>query len=199
MSNARDLSDIRLPLSVAKGGTGGSYWSMLPIGMPIPLFTHLTGVTAPPTNSSDFRYIKLSSGDSYNTGVLGSESVTGTGALVLATGVITLAGSPLNGQTVQLINTEARSIRAGITAGTLLQDAIQNITGSIGAFFRATGLAGTGALGATQYGTTPPKAGVQGADPGDSATITFNASNSVRTDTETRVKSINAVYYMRIK
>ncbi len=80
-------------------------WRQQPVGVPIPILDSITGVAQPPTGNP-YRYIKLTASDSYNTGVLTSESVTGSAPLVVATAVISLAGSPINGQTVNLVNTE---------------------------------------------------------------------------------------------
>lgn len=79
---------------------------------------------------------------------------------------------------------------ASKTFGQKLGDAIRNITGATGAYFRAAATGSTGALGAAAYGSTPPKAGVQGTDPGDSATLEFNASLQVPTASENRPYTI---------
>lgn len=78
----------------------------------------LSGTVLPPTNNTNFRFAKLTAGDTYNAGVLTSESVSGTSPTITATAVISLSGSPLNGLTVNLINTERRFLRAG-ASGTL--------------------------------------------------------------------------------
>lgn len=102
----------------------GSEWYNKPIGEVFYLRDDLAGVAAPPTNNANYRYIKLTAADAYNTGVLTSETVTGSAPLITATAVISLAGSPLNGRTVNLLNTERRFIRAG-SSGTLEDDAFQ--------------------------------------------------------------------------
>ena len=209
-SDITQLTALSTAITIAQGGTGSTTaaasrtalalddgWVTQPIGALIALQSNLTGVTAPPTNQN-YRYVKLTASDSYNTGILTSETVSGSAPLVVATAVVNLAGSPLNGLTISLINTERRVLRAG-SAGTLEQDAIQNITGSASSYYRASGAGTSGAFTSGTYSTTPGKPGVVGGDPGDSATISFNASLSVRTDTETRVKSIGVTYYMRIK
>jgi hypothetical protein len=134
--DAADLSAGELALNTADGrlymkkadGTvlvlAGDPWICQPIGVPFPLWTHLAGVTAPPTDNANYRYIKLTASDSYNTGVLTGESVSGSAPLVQATAAISDAGSALNGQTVRLINTERRVIRAG-SSGTVEADAME--------------------------------------------------------------------------
>src|SRR5690606_6593990 len=105
-------------------------WLSKPIGEPFPLWDHIPGCPLPPTDNPNFRFIKLTAGDAYNTGVLTAESVTGTAPLVQATAEISLVGSPVDGATVHLINTEARVLRAGVS-GTVQDDALQNITGTL--------------------------------------------------------------------
>jgi microcystin-dependent protein len=79
---------------------------------------------------------------------------------------------------------------AGIDTGRVLGspqgDAIRNITGNAGAYFRATNSGAAGALSASTYGSTPPRAGSVGTDAGDSATLFFNASLVVPTAAENR-------------
>lgn len=78
--------------------------------------------------------------------------------------------------------------------GAIQRDAMQNITGSVSPFFRAEGLAPSGAFTITSYGNTPPQPGTFGAVPGDSATITLNASLVARTATETRPVNVAGVW-----
>lgn len=75
---------------------------------------NMVGATIPPTNDDRYRFIKLTAGDAYNSGALTGESVSGSAPLINATAVISNAGSPMNGQTVRLINTERRVLRAGL-------------------------------------------------------------------------------------
>ncbi|MDP2446580.1 hypothetical protein [Pseudomonas sp.] len=176
---------------------GLDLWAHIPIGSPFPLWTHLTGVTAPPTDNANYRYIKLTASDSYNTGVLSSESLSGSAPLVQATAAISDTGSALNGQTVRLINTERRALRAG-SSGTVEADALQNITGSFsGSDLVAIALNSTGLTGAFAAG------GSLSSRPSFTATAgvagTFDASRVARTASETRAKNIGADYYMRIR
>lgn len=160
-------------------------WAMQPIGVPIPVFDHLTGASIPSTTAG-YRYIKLTAADAHNTGVLTSESVTGSAPLVQATAVISLAGSPMNGQTVRLINTERRALRAG-SAGTAENDQFQGhrfnynapVIGSFGG--GSSNLSSNIPLNVTS-------------DP-----ISDGTNGTPRTGNETRAKNIGATYYMRIK
>lgn len=181
------------PIS-AETTDANALWAYQPIGVPIPLFTHLTGVVEPPTNQS-YRYVKLTAADAYNTGILTSESVSGSAPLVLATAVINLTGSPLNGQTVRLINTERRVIRAG-SSGTVEGDAFQafGMDTSSGGGLHHRNLSG---------GTSSSRRIVQ-LDSDLATKITINTfvettGGAPRTANETRPKNIGATYYMRVK
>ena len=169
-------------------------WRQQPVGVPIPILDSITGVAQPPTGNP-YRYIKLTASDSYNTGVLTSESVTGSAPLVVATAVISLSGSPINGQTVNLINTEGRFLRGSTSAGTVQNDQMQTITGNV------DGQITLGARdGAFTTGASLGAYGAPGANYGFSK-ASFNSSNSsgARTGTETRSKNIGVTFFMRVK
>lgn len=155
-------------------------WLYQPIGVPIPLLDNITGVSAPSTSSPYYRYIKLTAADAYNTGVLTSESVTGSAPLVQATATIALSGSPVNGQSVRLINTEERVLRAGV-AGTILQDAIQDHTHASAANTSGVNGVASGGVGVATQGTVT------------------GGMTSGRNATETRAKSLGVTFYLRIK
>lgn len=173
-------------------------WQFQPLGSPIPIFTHIFASVAealPPTDRA-YRYVLLTAGESYNSGVLTSESVTGSAPLVQATAVVSLAGSPFNGKTLRLINTERRFLRAG-SAGTVENDQMQQITGGfvIGRGGSLSGESGAFADTTNRSGTTPSSGSNNG------ITVDFNSANSpdARTGTETRPKNIGATYIMRIR
>lgn len=171
----------------------GDVWEFVPVGMPFPIQTHLTGAPTPPTDNQNYRYIKLTASDSYNTGVLTSESVSGSAPLVQATAVINDASSPMNGQTVRLINTEGRVIRAG-NSGTVLADALQNITAGLGGVAPYSGtISGAGQTSGSNLTT------LAGGATAAIQAVNFDASRVVRTADETRVKSLGADYFMRIR
>lgn len=169
-------------------------WEFMPLGMKFPIDTHTTGVPVPPTDNPNYRYIKLTASDSYNTGVLTSESVSGSAPLVQATAVIGLSGSPINGQTVRLINTERRVLRAG-SSGTVQADAMQGhaldvLHANVGA--SATGSQGWIFRRAAQDSTQ---------DTGGAATniVTDGVNGTPRVDNETRSKNLGVDYFMRIR
>tara|TARA_R110000868_G_scaffold187781_4_gene430440 strand:+ start:15360 stop:15920 length:561 start_codon:yes stop_codon:yes gene_type:complete len=165
-------------------------WALQPIGSPFPLWTHLTGVTAPPTDNANYRYIKLTASDSYNTGVLTGESVSGSAPLVQATAAISDSGSALNGQTVRLINTERRVLRAG-SSGTVESDALQGHRhGQVASFW----IGSTALQGISGSGYSFALSSLAITDP-----ITDGANGTPRTASETRPKNIGADYYMRIR
>lgn len=173
-------------------------WALQPIGVPFGLWTHLAGVSTPPTDNPNYRYIKLTASDSYNTGVLTSESVSGSAPLVQATAVISDASSPMNGQTVHLINTERRVIRAG-SSGAVEQDALQNIIGSTSLHGSLGVAASSVQTGAFKKGASSLAGRANGTSEAGATTLEFDASLVARTANETRVKSIGADYYMRIR
>lgn len=169
-------------------------WAMQPIGKPFGLWTHLAGVAVPPTDNPNYRYIKLTASDSYNDGVLTSESISGSAPAVQATAVIDDSDSPLDGQPVRLINTEQRTLRAG-SSGTVQADQVGPLLYAQSTYTSTTNVfvanvASVGAvmprlLGTTQ--TTPVAAATDG---------TRWVTN---TGSETRVKSIGIDVYMRIR
>lgn len=91
-------------------------YGLQPIGMPLPLNIGMAGFSPPPKNKS-YRYIILTAGQTtsglYNEGILTAESVSGTSPDIVATATISLPGSPLNGETVRLINTTREFLRPG--------------------------------------------------------------------------------------
>lgn len=91
-------------------------WALQPIGVPIPIFSNLSGVFLPPKNK-DYRYVLLTAGQTgsggYNQGILTSETVSGTAPTIMATAQISLITSLMNGETVNLINTSNLFLRAG--------------------------------------------------------------------------------------
>lgn len=173
-------------------------WQIMPVGMAFAIWSHLAGVDIPPNDNPNYRYIKLTASDSYNDGVLTSESVSGSAPLVQATAVINDARSPMNGQAVRLINTEGRVIRAG-NSGTVLADALQNITAQLTiSSTNASGTAGSPS-GAFQATANPDGVARNGGTVVNNFNYTFDASRVARTADETRVKSIGADYFMRIR
>jgi hypothetical protein len=172
-------------------------WATMPLGVPIPIYDTLTPSQVPPINKS-YRYIKLTAADAYNSGVLGSESVSGSAPVVTATATVTLANSPLLGQVVRLLNTEARFIRPGPT-GTL-EDS-QNLSHGHGVNDPGHGHGAQGynfvvlVGGSGGQGSTGGGYGTIGATSGAGTGISIQASGG----NEARPRNMRMNHYMRIR
>jgi hypothetical protein len=164
-------------------------WAMVPVGAYVPLKDDGTA-PAPSRTSPLYKYIMLTASHGFNDPILVSESISGTAPELIATGVVSLAGSPFNGVRINLINTERRTLKAGLP-GVIEQDALQNIKGSFGGAESSTSTTGAFSNGA-QFGTVGPGASNRNV-------INFDASLVARTSSETRVKSIGVTYYLRVK
>ena len=177
-------------------------WALQPIGAFV-AYDAGEALTPPPKNKA-YRYVLLTAAQTgvgaYNEGILTSETVTGTDPTISATAVVSLVGSPFNGKTIRLINTERRFLRPGV-AGTL-EDS-QNL-----AHTHAT----TEAPHSHGIGQNLPLAGAD-ADRGsgsslfsiDTASIDPNTEGAVTGltinssgGTEARPRSLGVVYYRRI-
>jgi hypothetical protein len=181
-------------------------WLMQPIGAVVAIRDDLVGASVPST-SSTYRYIKLTASDPYNNGALIGESVSGSYPLVIATAVISLAaGSPMNGQTIQLINTERRILRAGLS-GAVEQDTLQGhfhsekvgAPGTVGntADTLLSFAGGLSAAGAYNLRLTTASATKNTSTIAES--ISDPSMGTVRVSSETRPKTLGVTYYMRIK
>lgn len=165
-------------------------WKSRFIGEIVYANTAVTGAALPPSSTTGTIWIELTSGltgvGQFNNAKLTSESISGSAPLVLATAVISYAGSPMNGQTIRLINTESRILRPGITAGAIQDDAFQGHRHSISSSI-FTG--GAGSIGTGSGNINPVSIG----DP-----TTDGTNGTPRTANETRMKNIGVKAYMRI-
>jgi hypothetical protein len=175
-----------------------------PIGGLIVLPTHLLGVVEPPIDAS-FRYIKLTAGESgvgqYNESVLTGETITGIAPLIVATAVITLSNSPINGLTVNLLNSEGRYIKPGVTSGTIANDKLQAFDLKHPDFTRwlRTLNDTNGVASAASPDTSRVAAGGSSSVFNRPFVITEpNSTTLARTGTATDVKHIQNTYYMRV-
>lgn len=209
------LTALTTALTIAQGGTGAKTlegakaalgitspdpWASQPLGVPIAVMFDTAG-NIPPQDKG-YRYIKLTASDTYNSGMLTGETITGSGAQVEATAVLNLTASIFNGATISLINTDRRVIRAG-NARAKQDDALQNITGSVSTKRLNAGehplLNATGAMSISQNtGISDARATAATGAVLSSDVLTFDASAVARTDIETRAKNIGATYYMRV-
>lgn len=183
-----------------------SVWSSKAIAEPFPIFDHLPGIEIPPTNNPNFRFIKLTAGENgaggYNEGVLVGETVSGSAPLVVATAVIDYADSPINGETINLINTEGHYVKPGTSSGTLADDQMQQITGEFGAS-RSQGDSPIlnhyqGAF--SSDGTGSDSVSYDGFQTNSTQVVIFDSANSpnARTGDYTDVRHQQATYFMRI-
>ncbi|EMS7718271.1 hypothetical protein V9N49_001743 [Vibrio cholerae] len=112
-TNAGVLSKTNIEpsgLTLVPYDTGYQYAS-IPIGMEVAFDT------PPPTNDPRFRFVKLTHNDAYNTGLLTSQTLSGSAPELVSTAVISAEQSPINGQTISLINTMGTFIRPGVISG----------------------------------------------------------------------------------
>lgn len=215
MSNfARVMANIarQLPTLLADGVIPGSAladgavsaekissYAGMPIGMPFPVLDHLSGIEVP-SNAGSAKFIKLTQGltgaSQFNEGLLENESSSGSAPLVVATAAISVG--PLAGKTIHLWNTEGRFPKPGTSSGTVANDQMQQITGSVETVMQpVTGAAtGSGAITRTPIGTSNDG----GANSRNTYRIDFDSANSTnaRTGTSTDVKHEQVTYYMRI-
>lgn len=189
-------------LAAAIASILGDAWALQPLGSLIAANMGVTGFVAPPKDKA-YRYILLSAGQTgtgaYNEGVLTSEVVSGSQPVVSAYATINLTGSIFTGQTVRLINTERRFLRAG-SPGTLQDSAFGSHSHTYNDPGHKHTLIADGASGLASI----PRIDNQGI----SNQKFFNDATSVATtgitinangDTETRSRNIGVDYYMRIK
>lgn len=157
-----------------------------------------SGVDIPPNNSNLYRFVELTAGltgvGAYNEGALSGESVSGSAPLVLATAIVSLAGSPMSGQTIRLLNTERRVLRAG-SAGTIQNDALQDVTGTINGTQEALGGTGVFSTGAAGSNNRPNN----GTASTNALNFALSSDTNARTANETRVKNIGVRIFRRIK
>jgi len=186
----RVYANATAPTDWLLDGGERSTWLSQPIGVPIPVFDHIDGVELPPTDDTRFRYIKLTADDDYNDGVLTSESVTGSAPLVVATAIIDDADSPLDGQSVHLINTERRALRAG-DSGIAQEDAFQGHWHEILGQQSVVSNSSSGQV--FMNGTANTVMQSKAATP-----ISDGVNGTPRTANETRMKNLGATYLLRI-
>ena len=186
----------------ARANLGLSYddlkWLSKPIGEPFPIFDHLTGADVPPTDSSLYRFIKLTAGltgsGAYNNGALTSEATSGSAPNIVANATVSLSGSPMSGQVVRLINSEGRFLRPGATSGAL-QDGQNLLHGHPFVYSYTNDFDGGG-----EGGWVIERSGIvsHAAWTGTPSNVTGRQIGGSGGD-EARPRNIAATYYMRIK
>lgn len=152
------------------------------------------GVDIPPQNPAAGLgvWIELTAGltgsGQFNNGKLSTEVISGSSPLVSATAVITASDSPMNGQTIRLLNTERRMLRPG-SPGTLQDDAMQghrHATNNGGYVDSVSRQDGSGA--AARY-----QGNILVLDP-----ITDGVNGTPRIANETRVKNIGVRIFRKV-
>lgn len=108
-----DPASVEYWFEVPAVGTRESEYLNIPVGYEIALDD------PPPTNDPRFRFVKMTYNDAYNSGLLTSQTLSGTSPELVSTAVISYAQSPINGQTIDMINTMGTFIRPGVAAGVL--------------------------------------------------------------------------------
>ncbi|WP_337908788.1 phage tail protein [Vibrio cholerae] len=83
----------------------------------IPIGVAMAFDTPPPKNDFRFRYVKLTYNDAYNTGLLQSETISGTAPELVSTAIIADSKSPINGTQIHLINTMRTFLRPSNASG----------------------------------------------------------------------------------
>lgn len=191
--------------AIPTNGDLGESYAAMPIGVPFPVWDHLSGVDAP-DNSGDFKFIRLTADEDgsgeYNEGLLTNEDVSGSAPLVVATAEIDHSDSPINGEEVHLINTEESFLRARETSGDIQGDQMQKITGKATLrYWPSNDEEESGALKIYWSDLSGVRSGSSGGTPKG---VEFDSADSPdarvsdSTDGETRSKNVSATYYMRI-
>lgn len=172
----------------------GDPFAFQPIGVPFPVNTGLGGLAFPSNSTGRGKYIKLTAGltgaGQYNNGLLTTETTTGSAPLVLSSAVVSLAGSPIDGQTIRHLNTEGRILRPSASPGTLQDDAVQS--------HRHANPPGGQFVITASGSVTMPAGTTQTAGSSTGNLITDGVNGTPRTDNETRMRNWGAEYYMRI-
>ncbi|GGA47256.1 hypothetical protein [Pelagibacterium lentulum] len=164
------------------------------------------GAAIPPADPGDGLgvWIELTAGltgsGQFNEGKLTSESVTGSAPLVNATAVVAWGGSPMNGQTIRLLNTEERYLMPrSASIGNVANDQVQQMTGTLS---RAgsnrvifNGGSGVFDLPSGSDNFIPASAGSASTWSGN---VTFDSAGSSRSGNHTNVKRQYVKVYRRI-
>lgn len=170
--------------------SGFDRWAARGIGEFYMVNTALAGVDIPPDTTDATVWIELTAGltgaGAFNSGKLTTESVSGSAPLVLATAVISFSGSPMNGQTVDLINSEGRILRPSTSPGLKQADAFQSHVHQYGA--------GTSNANNQAITGSAPSGNIQSSTP-----VNDGTNGTPRLGNETRMKNVGVKAYMRIK
>ncbi|EHY9846610.1 phage tail protein [Vibrio cholerae] len=116
------------------------YWFEIPsVGtrdfefLSVPVGDEIAFDTQPPADDPRFRFVKLTADDAYNGSLLTNKVISGTAPNLVVKMAVNSARSPIDGQQVSMLNTMGAIHTPGLTSGVIIQDAIRNITGAVGA------------------------------------------------------------------
>ncbi|OAS93027.1 phage tail protein [Achromobacter xylosoxidans] len=115
------------------------------------------------------------------------------GSYTVGDGSTTIRLPDLNGQSAGSLGALFQRGDGALSSGTnglIQRDALQNMTGTVGVFWRAIVGTANGVFTSPQNGTS----GVSGGTGGDNAYVTFDASRMARTATETRPMNVSGVW-----
>ncbi|KWW46803.1 tail fiber protein [Vibrio cholerae] len=185
-----DPSIVEYWFEIPSVGTRAFEFLSVPVGM------ELAFDTPPPADDPRFRFVKLTADDVYNGSLLNNKVISGTAPNLVVKMTISSTLSPINGQQVSMLNTMGAIHTPGLTSGVIIQDAIRNITASVGSLrgtnvgqdaqgaFGLTGLAPTGETTINLLNTP--------------SVLNFDASRVVPTAERVQVFSESRVYYKRV-
>ncbi|EGR1082959.1 phage tail protein [Vibrio cholerae] len=111
-----DPSIVEYWFEIPSVGTRAFEFLSVPVGM------ELAFDTPPPTDDPRFRFVKLTYNDAYNTGLLTSQTLSGSAPELVSTAVISATQSPINGQTIYLKNTMSVYAVPAVTQGIVAQN-----------------------------------------------------------------------------
>ncbi len=173
-------------------GDEASYWASIPIGMEVALDT------PPPTNDPRFRFVELTADSPYNGSLLINKVISGTAPNLVVKMTVNSELSTINGQQIEMLNTMGAIPTPGLTSGTIIQDAIRNIAGTIttnnGWMFNGA----TGPFGLTGGVQVIANATQTSGGTNVSPAFNFDASRHVPTAERVQVFSIVRPLYRRI-
>lgn len=177
-------------------------WRTRGIGEIYSVDTSKTGVDIPPSTTSDTVWIELTAGltgvGAFNNGKLTSESTTGSAPNVLSTAVINFAGSPMNGQTVDLLNTEGRIVRPSTSPGTKQAGAVESHRHQTVAAVDVTGSTAMSASNSPAQSYTSGTSSANYQLMGNATEPAVGRTSAYGSGNETVMKNVGVKAYMRI-